>query len=193
MIKIIGTTHLTSKEAIEGMIKDESPEIIGVELCETRFKALTGQIAQGSGSDGTLVGDITDSIKKKAEEQNLDYGSDMKTAMFYAMNNNIQLALVDKDITEIQSDMSKIPVEEQLFLQQELVKFQEENLNQKVDEEQVLRSMRENIPTAYKYLVEDRNKVIANKLIGLSIANPDKKILVFLGSGHVKQVEELLR
>ena len=38
MIKIIGTNHFMSKEAIEGIIKDESPEIIGVELCKTRFK-----------------------------------------------------------------------------------------------------------------------------------------------------------
>ncbi len=189
MIKIIGTTHVISKEAIEGIIKDENPDVLGIELCETRFKVLTNQIKEVGREDKTLIGDITNSIKEKAEEQNLDYGSDMKTVMFYAINNQIPLELVDKNILEIQANMQKIPIEEQLHLQQELIKFQQEDITQKVDEEQVLINMKEKTPEMYKILIEDRNRVIVNKIREATKKYPDKKILIFLGKGHVKDIE----
>ena len=95
-IKIIGTTHLVSKEAIEGMIKDYSPDIIGVELCETRYKIFTGELEEAKQKkDKTLLDNITSEIESKAKEENVDYGSDQKAAMFYAIENNIPLILVE--------------------------------------------------------------------------------------------------
>ncbi len=192
MIKIFGTNHLMKKEVIEGIIKDESPDVLAVELCATRFKALTGQIKQAGREDKSLIGDITNSVKEKAEESNLDYGSDMKTVLFYAINNQIPLELVDKDIEQIKKDMQKIPVEEQLFLQKELLRFQQEDINKKVDEELVLINMKANTPTMFKILVEDRNKIITKNILKVKEKHKDKKILVFLGKGHVKQIEKML-
>lgn len=189
MIKIFGSNHLESKEAIEGIIKDFNPDVLGVELCEVRFKALTGQIKEAGKEDKTLIGDITNTIKEKAEENNLDYGSDMKAALFYAINNQIHLELVDKNINQIKEDMQKIPIEEQLFLQKELIRFQQEGINKEVDEEEVLVNMKANTPTMFKILVEDRNKVIANKIKEVIKKHKDKRILIFLGKGHLKEVE----
>lgn len=192
MIKIIGTTHLDSKESIEGIIKDFNPDVIGVELCETRFKALTGQVPVGKG-DNSLIDNITTSIKEKAEQEGLDYGADMKTAMFYALNNNVPLLLVDKDILKIKEELLKIPVEEQLFLQQELIKFQTENINQQVNEEEVLKNMKEKIPTMFKVIVEGRNEYIANKIKEVIAKYPEKNIIIFLGKGHSKEIERLIK
>ena len=189
MIKIIGCTHLDLKATIEGIIKDFNPDILGVELCETRFKAITGQIPQGKG-DNSLIDNISNSIKEKAEQEGLDYGSDMKTVLFYAINNQIPLALVDKDINEIKQSLVTLPIEEQLFLQKELVRFQSEGINQNVDEEEVIKNLRENVPTMYKILIEERNQYIINKIKELDSKNKDKRILIFLGKGHVKAVEE---
>jgi len=191
MIKIVPTTHLYSKETIEGIIKDFNPDVIGVELCETRFKALTGQVPVGKG-DNSLIDNITTSIKEKAEQEGLDYGADMKTAMFYALNNNIPLLLVDKDIMKIKEELLTIPIEEQLFLQQELIKFQTENINQPVDEELVLKNLKENVPTMYKILIEGRNEYIANKIKEVIAKYPEKNIIIFLGKGHEHEVLRLV-
>jgi pheromone shutdown protein TraB len=190
MIKVIGTHHLMSKESIEGIIKDFNPDVIGVELCETRFKVFTNQIQQNKEKDDSLMGKIAEETRKKAEENNLDYGSDQKTAMFYAINNNIPLVLVDKDILQIKEDMLKIPLEEQIYLQKELVKFQTESIQTEINEEEIIARMKKDIPNVYKYLVEDRNNHIINKIKEAKEKYKDQRILVFLGKGHLKVVED---
>ena len=192
MIKIIGTTHLIRKDAIEGIIKDENPDVLGVELCETRFKIFTNQIKQGNGKDESLLGKIADETKKKAEKEDLDYGSDMKSAMFYAINNNLPMLLVDKDIIKIKEEMAEIPMEEQLYLQQELIKFQGETLQKEIDEEEVMEKMKHFIPATYKILVEGRNDYIIKKIREGIKEYPNKKILIFLGKGHVREIKERL-
>ena len=186
---LIPTHHLMSKEAIEGIIKDKNPDVIGVELCETRFKIFTNQIQQGNQKDETLMGKIADETKKKAEENDLDYGSDMKTAMFYAINNNIPLLLLDKDIVKTREDMLKIPQEEQVYLQTELVKFQKEEMKTEINEDEIIEKMKKDIPITYKVLVEERDNFILNKIKEAQLKYLDKKILIFLGKGHVKKIE----
>lgn len=189
MIRIIGTTHFDSKEAIEGIIKDENPDVLGVELCQTRFKIFTNQTKNEGEKDETLLGKIADETKKKAKEENLDYGSDMKSVMFYALNNQIPLELVDKDIIEIRSEMEKIPMEEQLYLQKELIKFQKEKLQTEINEDEVISKMKDNIPVTYEILVKGRNDFILKRLKEVNKKYKDKRILVFLGKGHVKEIE----
>ena len=53
--------------------------------------------------------------------------------------------------------------------------------------------LKERYPNLYKVLIEERNKVIAHNLKKLMEQNPDKKILVILGAGHVDDVLELVR
>ncbi len=194
MIKIIGTTHFMPKEEIEKIITNENPDVLGVELCKTRFKVLTNQEKnQSKEKDDSLLGEIADEIKKKAKEEKLDYGSDMKAVMFYAINNNIPLLFVDKDIIEIRREMSKIPQEEQIHLQKELVKFQNESLQTKVDENEVIERMKKEIPMAYKILVEGRDYYIRDKILEGIERYPNQKILIFLGKGHTKKIEELIK
>ncbi len=189
MIKLIGTTHLVPKEEIEKIIKEENPDVIGVELCQTRYNIFTNQVKQEKGKDDSLIGKITEETRKKAEEQNLDYGSDQKSAMFYAINNNIPLLLVDKDIVEIKQEMTQIPIEEQTYLQKELLKFQEESLQKEVNEVEVIERMKKDIPITYKVLVEGRNNFIISKIKKAKEEHPNKKILIFLGKGHIKEIE----
>ena len=188
MIKLIGTTHLTSKEEIERIIKEENPEVIGVELCKTRFKVFTNQIDNQGKKDETLLGKIAEETKKKVQEQELDYGSDMKTAMFYAINNNIPLVLVDKDILQIREEMNNIPQEEQIYLQKELLKFSQEKLSTEIDENEVIKKMKQDIPITYNILVEQRNKYISEKIKAVKKEYKNKNILIFLGKGHLKEV-----
>ena len=101
MIKILGTSHLESKEAIEGMIKDFNPDIICLELCRFREDAIFNEIKKAK-PNNTLLGKITNSIKKQAEKQGMDYGSDQKTALRYAKISNTPYFLLDMTILKTQ-------------------------------------------------------------------------------------------
>jgi len=98
-ITLVGTTHLTSKEEIVSIIEREKPQIIGVELCNTRLKIMVlGQVQLASNKDDSIMGKIANSIKEKAEVEKIEYGSDMVTASRYALENNIPLVLVDRPL-----------------------------------------------------------------------------------------------
>jgi len=178
-----------SIETPEGIIEFESPDIIGVELCQTRFNIFTEKPKECAIQDDSIVGKIAEETRKKAEESNLDYGSDMKTAMFYAIKHNIQLALLDKDIIDIRNEMQLIPQEEMVYLQNELVKFKDENIKKEIDENEVITRMKKDIPNVFKILVEDRNNFIASNIKKL---DKTKKIIIFLGKAHVKEIERML-
>ena len=188
-IKIIGTDHLVGKEEIMHIIKNINPDVIGIEACKTRFKLWTNQMQQiDNRKNDNILNKISEKIKEKADEEGLDYGADMKTAMFYAINNNIPLLLLDKDIMEIQKEMQSIPLEETIFLQKELIKYEKEGINKKVDENEVIKTMKDKIPISYKILVEDRNKFISKKIKEGIKKYLNKKILIFLGRGHIDEV-----
>lgn len=199
-LKIIGTDHLMKAEEIIRIIKEEQPDIIGSELCETRLNQLVlnpvlQDISEDSLKEKGLIQTISQSIKKKAEEENLQYGSDMITASKYALENKIPLSMLDRNIIEISQAMSKIPQEEQMGFMNELTKFQEKTLKEQtenIDENKVLEELKTKYPMAYEILIVSRDLFITYRIQRLLIQHPYKKILCFLGKGHVKKIKELL-
>ena len=193
--KLIPTNHLMSKAAIEGILKDEGPEVIGIELCEFREASILDnqeiENIKENKNEG-LLGKITSKINQKAKEQNLDYGSDMKTALKYSIENNIPRVLVDMPILKIQELFSKIPKEEQKGFAKELTEFESESLNKKVNEEEVLTQLKKRYPIAFEFLVNMRNLYIANQILKAEKEYPGKRIIIILGSAHVQQVSKLI-
>ena len=65
-----------------------------------------------------------------------------------------------------------------------------------VPEEKLIENMmavlKKRYPSVYKVLVEDRNKYMVKQLVTLMREHPEKKILVVVGAGHKKGMEELL-
>ena len=194
MIKLIGTTHITPSEEIINTIKLERPDIIGVELCELRLELMVKNppIVSEQKEDDTLIGKISKAVKKKADEQKIVYGSDMITASRYALDNNIKLVCVDKNIMEIKYLMEKIPANEQAGFMKELSEFENKSLTQQIDEEQVLNELKTKYPISFEFLITLRELYIAYKILKEEVNNPNKKILVFLGKGHIKSMEKLL-
>jgi pheromone shutdown protein TraB len=194
MIEIIGTTHLDSKEYIEKIIKEFNPDVIGVELCEARaigiFNETTKEIIE-SKNNNSILNKITNKIKEKAKQQNLDYGSDMKTALSYASNNKLDSILVDMPIQKIQELFMKIPQEEQRGFQKELQEFESQSI-QEINEEEVLINLKNRYPIAFEFLINMRNLYITNQILKAKEKYPYKRILIFLGKGHTKQIKKML-
>lgn len=197
MIKIIGTTHLDSKESIEKIIEVEKPEVLGVELCELRAKIFLENLEPKKGEqveEKNLLQKITNSIKRKAEKENLDYGADMKTALRYGVNNNIPVVLVDMPILKIQELFAKIPKEEQEGFTRDLMEFENKpEIEKEVNEEEVLDNLKTKYPVAFEFLVNMRNIYIANQILKVQRDNHNKKILIFLGKAHLKNVELMIK
>lgn len=196
MIKLIGTDHLMSKEAIEGIIKDEAPDVIGLELCSFREKTLLEEEKKqilNVQKDKSLLGKITQSIKEKAEQSGMDYGSDQKTALKFAKANNLPYVLLDMPIIKTQELFMKLPHNEQIGFQKELAEFQNQSIQQEVNEEEVLLNLKQKFSIAFEFLINMRNLYIAKEILKAQIKYPDKKIICFLGKGHIGQIQEMIK
>lgn len=210
MIKIISTDHLMNKEVIYNLIKKEKPDVIAVELCETRFALMVTPLLNNfidekpkeEKEDNSLIGKISKAIKGKAEKENLQVGSDQINACLYAKENNIPLEFVDLDITKTKYLMDLLPENERNGFLNEILAFQNMTLKESTaditkedaDVEKLLLEMKAKFPIAFEFLVNYRNLVIINNILKLEKKYPDefpfvKKILVLLGKGHVKIVE----
>lgn len=208
MIKIIGTNHLMSKEEIYEIIKKENPDVIGVELCLTRFNLLVlpkllgiennTQVTEKR-KDDTLIGKIADKLNEKSNESNLEYGSDMITASIYAKENKIHLELLDMDITRLKELMEKIPEKEINGFLEELQKFEKMSMQEVKDQQteekvnETINELKTNYPVSYEFLITMRELIISNNILRTINKYPSKKILIILGMGHIKSIGGYLK
>lgn len=202
-IKIIGTDHLMSKEEIYNIIEYENPDIIGVELCKYRYDLMVIPkinnliIPENNNQDGTIISKISNAIKKKADENNLEYGSDQINSCIYAIENNINLEFLDLDIIKTKELMEKIPQEEMTGFLKEIQEFEQMSIDKVKEDakrpaEELLLEMKIKYPIAFEFLINYRNLFIANKILQIIKNNPNKKILIILGKGHINQVKLLI-
>ena len=199
-VHIIGTDHLMSKEVIYDLIKKENPDVIAVELCETRYALmvtpLLNNLIDERPKDESLLGKISSKIKEKADKEGLQYGSDQINACLYAKENNLPLEFVDLDITKTKYLMDLIPEKEKNGFLLELQEFEKKTLKeqtQNIDEEKTLIELKERFPISFEFLVNMRNLVIINNILKLEKKYPYKKVLVILGKGHTKIVEGAIK
>lgn len=201
MIKIIGTNHLITKEKIYKMIKKENPDVIGVEFCNTRFNLMVLPILNPNKDhfkidkpkDETLIGKISDSIKRKAEEENLQYGSDMINACLYAKENNIPLEFLDLDISRIKALMEMTPEKEKQGFLIELAKFEQmsmKEVNETSNVDETLLELKTNYPVSFEFLITMRELFITKNIFKLEHKYPEKKILIVVGEGHLNPVKK---
>jgi len=208
MIKIIGTNHLMSKEEIYEIIKKENPEVIGVELCLTRFNLIVipkligienNTQASEKRKDDTLIGKIADKLNEKSKKSNLEYGSDMITASIYAKENKIPLELLDMDINKIKELLEKIPEKEKNGFLEELQKFEKMSMQEVKDQQteekvnETINKLKKDYPVSYEFLITMRELIISNNILKTINKYPSKNILILLGMGHVKSIEEHLK
>jgi pheromone shutdown protein TraB len=199
MLKIQGTHHLMKKEEIESIIKNFNPDIIGVELCETRINTMVINPIEHE-DNVSMLGKIVKGLNDKAKEEGLEYGSDMIYASKFALENNIKLVPLDLDVRVIQFMFQILPDNEKNGFLEELKEM--ENKEEKLSKELVnkvnevdnyMNRFMEKYPITFMLSVKYRDLFIAFNIMKLTNENKDKKILVFLGKGHVKEVERLCK
>jgi len=211
----LGTSHIArqSLDEVKEYIEREKPGIIAIELDRARLDALLSKeprkvslrIIRKIGLKGfifSLIGAWAE--KKLGKIVGVAPGSEMKQAVKLAKKYNIKIALIDQDIQiTLKRFSSSITWKEKwnfladivkaFFVRDKELQFDLRTVPEKNIIKKLVRKVKERYPNVYKTLIEERNIVLANNIKKLMGAEPDKKILVIIGAGHVDDVLELIR
>jgi len=198
--KLIGTNHMASEKEIIDLINKENPDIIAVEMCNERYKIhMKGKKRE----DKSIWGKIANKMTKVSNQAGEKYGGDMVTAMKVAEQKNIPLHLIDRDIDETKRLLKKISIREKLLIyasylmtnKKKVKKMKKQAQNLQSDKQQMQKyidNLKVNMPNIYKILIEDRNKYLYENIKKIDQENKDKKIIVFLGAGHIQEINRML-
>ena len=212
-ITIIGTSHVSieSADIVERTIEQKQPDIVAVELDQIRYKQLCGDQPK------EIV--PTHFLRNKAIFQFMAYwllsivqakiakhfgvipGVDMKSAIDTANANNIEIALVDRDIqitvnrfwnnlsfTQkiklIWELLSTISIFNSPFDSEETDFFDTENTD---IVEAMLLEFRKFSPLGAQALIDERDAYIAHQLLILS--STGKSVVAVVGAGHISGIK----
>ncbi len=211
-VVIIGTAHVSKKsvEEVTTAIEDLKPDIVAVELCESRYRALTGQeetgeiqikeLLSGNKLYLILVQLFLAYIQKKiGAEMGVKPGSDMIAAIDAAHNTGARVALVDREIgVTIQRFWSSMRFREKVKLIASLIPAAFGRGGEEIDMDeitqddvvaQVIEEFRKISPHAAQVLIDERDAYIARNLIRLSGSG---KVVAVVGAGHREGISRYL-
>ncbi|MCD6248269.1 MAG: TraB/GumN family protein [Hadesarchaea archaeon] len=200
-LTIVGVAHVLprSQREVEDTILKERPEIVGVELCPTRFLLLTGG---RKGAERTLRGGIQTSAlnwllylvqKRVALKTGMPAGEEMLTAVRSARRVGSRLELIDRDIRlTLQRLTERMGIREKIKLGLELLlgllPFGTPVDIERVTDEEVVRlllsSLKKISPTSYEVLIRERDDYMARRIEGL-LTESSGRIICVVGAGHV--------
>lgn len=203
---IVGTAHVSEKSVQEvvSRIEETRPEIVAVELCPARYRALTGQeeereikiseLLSGGRLYFLLVQWFLAYVQRKmGEELGVKPGSEMLAAIEAAKRTGARVALVDRDIgITIQRFWSAMGFFDKLRLIWSFVPAalgfggdeEEIDINSITREDivsQMISEFRKISPGAAKVLVDERDAFLARNLYLLSKRG---RVLAVVGAGH---------
>ncbi|MDD2777957.1 MAG: TraB/GumN family protein [Methanocellales archaeon] len=207
-IIIIGTAHVSAKsiEEVRSTIDREKPNVVAVELCPRRYKALKGEMQTEPlikdilhGGYLLLVQWLLAWIQNKiASDKGLEPGAEMISAIEAAEATGASLALIDRDIgITLRRFWSRMTffVRIRMFfalISASLGAGEEIDIETITEEGVVARlvsELRSFSPSAAKVLVDERDAYIAGNLLNVA---KDGKVVAVIGAGHRKGVEKFL-
>ncbi|MBI2508003.1 TraB/GumN family protein [Candidatus Woesearchaeota archaeon] len=206
---IIGTSHIAieSVNEVEKAIREQNPDIIALELDLKRFRRLVSKAKYKiSLSDvrkkGFLISLIGSYIERwLGEKVGVMPGTEMKKAIQLAKERKIRIALIDQDIEitlkklrENFTFKEKMRLLKAIFFSLFTSKKFKIDLS-KVPEQKLINKLtmqlKEEYPSVYKVLIEERNKIMVSRLTKLMQEN--KKVLAIVGAGHLSGMEKIIR
>jgi pheromone shutdown-related protein TraB len=222
-IILVGTAHVSqqSVELTERIIEEHNPDIVAVELCQSRFDSLkdpnrwkntdvitilkTGRIYV------LLLQLVLASYQKRlGNELNVKPGAEMMAAVKKAESKNIEIVLADRDVkTTLRRAWSNTRVFSifKLFfssLYEEvkgLFKSDKKDSMTIGDEierlknpdalDQMMKEFSEALPDVKEPLIDERDLYIASKIKDAAL--PGKKIVAILGAGHIPGIKNIFK
>jgi pheromone shutdown-related protein TraB len=214
-IILVGTAHV-SKESVEEVkqaIEKYNPDVVAVELCKRRYEVITEkdkwentpvtQLLKSNNAYLVLAQTFLSSIQRRlGKEYGVEPGSEMIAAIDEAKKHNLDIALVDRDISvTLKRAWRKMGFREKLRLFWEFMKamvgYDEEEL-QDIDLKELMKEdvisalmkeFSEIAPSASNVLIHERDKYIAKKIYDESKKG---KVVAVVGAGHINGIKNYL-
>jgi len=210
-LRIIGTAHISSDsvEAVRHHIDTYQPDIVAVELCNSRYQALAEDrrldkegllkvIKEGKAPLVLLQSMLAAEQRKLGLDEGEQPGAELLAAIKMAEERGIQVELVDRDIqTTLRRAWRKMKFREKFrMLTGMLAEGDDEDipeLKQMLEDKDLLSTMmdelREIAPGAGEVLVDERDTFLAGKIDALREGN---RVLAVVGAGHLQGIQKNL-
>ncbi|MBW6462485.1 MAG: TraB/GumN family protein [DPANN group archaeon] len=213
-IILVGTAHISKKSAdlVKSTIEKEKPDTVCVELCQSRYDAMTKKKKWENTKITDLIKDkkaylflsnllLSNFEKKMGENVKVQPGSEMIEAVKTAKKEKIKISLIDRDIqitlNRAWKMMGLIEKFKLMFILFEGMFFENEKIDEKKIEQlkkenmlsEMLKELGEYIPNIKKVLIDERDTYLAQKIKDTK----GKKIVVIVGAGHVPGIKRNLK
>jgi pheromone shutdown-related protein TraB len=214
---LLGTAHVSraSAEAVKALIEREPFDAIAVELCESRARGIREPEALANmdlfqvirtGKAGMVFASLAlASFQQRiAEQYGIEPGAEMKAAMAAADARGLPLWLVDREIgTTLNHAYRGVRFRDRMgilgglfasvFSHEEIDEADIEKLKQGDILESAFGEFARESKPLYEALIGERDRFMAARLREESSTNPAaKRVLVVIGAGHLKGVENEL-
>ena len=204
-IILIGTAHVSrdSADLVEKVIEEERPDTVCVELCQSRYDAITQKtsweemdilkIIRKKQTALLLSQLIMASFQKKlAEKFNINPGEEMIRAINKAEETGAQIVLADRDIRTTMRRtwrsmrfLGKLrfifELISSIFMGEDISEEDIEKLKERDALELALQTFAKELPEIKATLIDERDQFLAYSIAGAS----GGKIVAVAGAGHV--------
>jgi len=214
-IILVGTAHISkdSVDEVKQAIEKYNPDIVAVELCKRRFEVIiekdkwentpVTQLLKSNNAYLVLAQTFLSSIQRRlGKEYGVEPGSEMIAAIDEAKSHNLEIALVDRDISvTLKRAWRKMGFREKFRLFWEFIKamvgYEEEDLEnldlKELMKEDVISALMKEFsdiaPSASNVLIHERDKYIAKKIYDESKKG---KVVAVVGAGHINGIKNYL-
>lgn len=199
LIHVYGTSHVSGEsiELIDEKIEEHDPDVVALELDLTRLEALVNEETEKGGPLFIrLIRRFQESIGSKT---GVMPGEEMLYAYHKALSEERDVILIDQDIQITVNRLMEIPRKEKFravlsiflgFLTGKGFDFSEIPDEKLID--RLLEELKDDFPSIYRVLVEERNMVMTESLRSVQEENPEEDIVAFVGAAHRKELEKML-
>lgn len=206
---LLGTAHVSQKsvDLVKEVIEEEKPDTVCVELCKSRFQALTKKqqwqetdllkVIKEKKAAFLLANFMLASIQRKIGKQlGIKPGQEMAQAIKSAETEGSKIHLADRDIRTTLSRAwrtvtfwGKLKLMAQfafsIFGVDEISEEEVEELKNKDMLETLLSEIGESQPQLKKILIDERDQYLTKKIR----TAPGEKVVAVVGAGHVPGIK----
>ena len=208
-LRIIGTAHVSSKSValVKEQISEYSPDVVAVELCESRMASLMEPesldsedllkiIKEGKSAMIILQTALAAEQRRMGVSTGEKPGAELLAAVLEAREAEIPVELVDRDVVStLRRAWAKMSIREKWRVLDTLLWADEEDEEVDLDEvledtdllSNLMEEARSVAPKAGEVLIDERDEYIAGRIKQIR-EGKDGRVLAIVGAGHIKGI-----
>lgn len=204
---LVGAAHIlpeSVREVRETILK-EKPEIVGVELCPSRYSALMAKELRGKPEIKPGAGLLNAALyllqRKMAQKTGTPAGEEMLTAIRSSQEVGARVELIDRDVNvTLQRFLNRMTLQEKLKFAFGILssflpfggEIELENLTEEDVVKRLVSDFKRTSKTAYEVFIRERDEHMAKRIERL-INDSSGKIVCVIGAGHISGLYETFK